>query len=50
MIDNKLKYEDADILITLFTNQDIITASTGGDSGGGALGGDDENDGGWTER
>ena len=50
-----LQYERADLLITLFTSEDIVTTSnpSGGNSGssGGSLGGDGApNDGGWTER
>lgn len=52
---NLLRYECPSVQITIFSFEDIVTASNPGDSGGssagGPLGGGGvENDGGWTER
>ena len=44
----KIQYEKPDVSITLFGYCDIITTSDKTPVGGGALGGDGANDGGWT--
>ena len=52
---NLLRYECPSVQITIFSFEDIVTASNPGDSGGSSVGGPlggggVENDGGWTER